>query len=65
VAAARGRRFVPGRSPFAAAREQRHDALGDLVGNHMDTERLTGLIEGGAPSGLPTIETELRSCCVS
>ena len=65
VAAARGRRFVPGRSPFAAAREQRHDALGDLVGNHMDTERLTALIDGGTPSDLPTIETELRSCCAS
>jgi adenosylcobyric acid synthase len=65
VAAARGRRFVPGSTPFAAAREERHDALGDLVANHMDTERLAALIEGGAPSDLPTIETEVRPCCAS
>ena len=65
VAAARGRRFVPGTNPFAAAREQRHDALGDLIGDHVDTDRLVALIEGGAPSDLPTIETEVRPCCAS
>ena len=65
VAAARGRRFVPGSTPFAIAREERHDALGDLIANHMDTERLAALIEGGAPSDLPTIETEVRPCCAS
>jgi adenosylcobyric acid synthase len=65
VAAARGRRFVPGSTPFATVREERHDALGDLIANHMDTERLTVLIEGGAPSDLPTIETEVRPCCAS
>jgi adenosylcobyric acid synthase len=65
VAATRGRQFVPGTSPFAAARDQRHDALGDLIGDHLDTERLVALIEGGAPSDLPTIETEVRPCCAS
>jgi adenosylcobyric acid synthase len=65
VAAARGRRHVPGSTPFAVAREERHDALGDLIANHMDTERLAALIEGGAPSDLPTIETEVRPCCAS
>jgi adenosylcobyric acid synthase len=65
VAAARGRRYVPGSTPFAVAREERHDALGDLIANHMDTERLAALIEGGAPSDLPTIETEVRPCCAS
>jgi adenosylcobyric acid synthase len=65
VAAARGRRFVPGTTSFAAAREERHEALGDLIANHMDTERLAALIEGGAPSDLPTIETEVRPCCAS
>jgi adenosylcobyric acid synthase len=65
VAAARGRRFVPGAAAFADARAARHDLLGDLVARHLDTERLRALIEGGAPSGLPTIETEVRPCCAS
>jgi adenosylcobyric acid synthase len=60
VAAARGRRFVPGGTPFAAARAARLDALGDLVAAHVDTAALVGLIEGGAPAGLPTIETGAR-----
>ena len=57
VAAARGRRFVPGTASFADARAARLDVLGDLVERHMDTERLTTLIEAGVPAGLPTIET--------
>jgi adenosylcobyric acid synthase len=65
VAAARDRRFEPGTTAFADARAARHDALGDLVAGHLDTERLRALIEGGAPSGLPTIETEVRPCCAS
>jgi adenosylcobyric acid synthase len=65
VAAKCGRRFVAGTTPFAAARAARHDALGDLVERHLDTERLRALIEGGPPSGLPTIETEVRPCCAS
>ncbi len=65
VAAQRGRRFVPGTGSFAAARAARLDALGDLIADHVDTERLTALIEGGAPTDLPTIETEVRPCCAS
>jgi adenosylcobyric acid synthase len=65
VAAARGRRFVPGTASFAGARAARLDVLGDLVERHMDTERLTTLIEAGVPAGLPTIETEVRACCAS
>jgi adenosylcobyric acid synthase len=65
VAAARGRRFVPGTTTFAALRAARHDALGDLIAEHLDDRRLTELIEGGPPSGLPTIETEVRACCAS
>jgi adenosylcobyric acid synthase len=60
VGAARGRRFVPGSTPFAAARETRLDALGDLIERHVDTERLRALIAGGVPAGLPTISTEVR-----
>lgn len=63
VAEARGRRFVPGTTPFAAARAARLDALGDLVGDHLDTAALTSLIESGAPIGLPTME--VRQCCAS
>ena len=65
VATARGRRFEPGTGSFAAAREQRLDVLGDLVADHLDTDRLTDLIEGGVPAGLPTIQTEVRPCCAS
>jgi adenosylcobyric acid synthase len=65
VAAARGRPFVPGDTPFAAARAARLDALGDLAAGHLDLDALTGLIEQGAPADLPTIETEVRPCCAS
>ena len=58
VAAARGRRFVPGSTPFAAARAARLDALGDLVSAHLDTEALAQLIDRGAPDKLPTITTK-------
>ncbi len=65
VAAARGRRFVPGTVSFAAIRAAHLDTLGDLVAGHVDTARLTALIEGGVPAGLPTLATEVRPCCAS
>jgi adenosylcobyric acid synthase len=65
VAAARGRRFVPGAGSFAAAREARLDVLGDLVADNVDTARLQELIDGGVPADLPTIRTEVRPCCAS
>jgi adenosylcobyric acid synthase len=65
VAAACGRSFTPGATPFARAREARLDALGDLVADHLDTARLGELIEGGPPADLPTIRTEVRPCCAS
>jgi adenosylcobyric acid synthase len=65
VAAVRGRRFTPGRVAFATARAARLDVLGDLVENHLDTERLTALIEGGIPADLPTVATEVRPCLTS
>ncbi|HEY2600352.1 MAG TPA: cobyric acid synthase [Thermoleophilaceae bacterium] len=60
VAAARGRHFVPGTSAFADTREARLDKLGDLIADHMDTQRLGALIDNGAPADLPTIDTEVR-----
>ncbi|MEA2320008.1 MAG: adenosylcobyric acid synthase [Solirubrobacteraceae bacterium] len=65
VAAVRGRRFTPGVTAFAAAREARLDALGDLVADHVDTARLSALIEAGPPAGLPTLRTEVSACCAS
>jgi adenosylcobyric acid synthase len=65
VATVRGRRFVPGTGSFAAAREARLNVLGDLVEQHLDTARLTALIEGGVPIDLPTIATEMRPCVPS
>ncbi|MFC4062491.1 cobyric acid synthase [Planomonospora corallina] len=56
VAAASGRDFTPAPDTcFAALREQRLDALGDLVERHVDTEALLRLLEGGAPEGLPLL----------
>jgi adenosylcobyric acid synthase len=60
VAQSRGRNFVPGTGSFAAAREARLDVLGDLVERDLDTARLTALIEGGVPPGLPTLQPALE-----
>jgi adenosylcobyric acid synthase len=65
VADRRGLAFVPGQTPFAAVREARLDALGDLVAGNLDTGRLAALIESGPPPDLPTIITEERECCAS
>jgi adenosylcobyric acid synthase len=65
VAAERGRAYVPGDMPFAAARAARLDVLGDLVEQNLDTERLTDLIEQGPPQGLPDVRTEVRPCFAS
>jgi adenosylcobyric acid synthase len=51
-----GRAFTPaGGVCFAAVRESRLDALGDLVANHIDTDALWRLIEHGPPAGLPFV----------
>jgi adenosylcobyric acid synthase len=65
VAGSRGREWIPGTGSFAAAREARFDVLGDLIERHLDTARLTALIEDGVPADLPTITTEVRPCCAS
>jgi adenosylcobyric acid synthase len=65
VAELRGRQFVPGTGTFAEVRERRLDLLGDLVERHLDTDRLTALIEGGVPAGLPTLSTEVLTCSAS
>jgi adenosylcobyric acid synthase len=65
VAERRGIEFIPGTRPFADVRAARLDLLGDLVAEHLDTERLVSLIEGGTPEGLPTVHTEVRECCAS
>jgi adenosylcobyric acid synthase len=57
--------FVPGTTPFAAAREARLDVLGDLVADHLDTAALADLIERGAPADLPTIDPEVPACSAS
>jgi adenosylcobyric acid synthase len=56
VARASGRRFtVAPDTDFAAVREARLDALGDLIAEHADTAALERLIEDGAPAGLPVL----------
>lgn len=65
VAEARGRTFVPGREPFAALRERRLDALGDLVERHIDGDAVLRLLDGGAPTDLPTLTVDAHPCCAS
>jgi adenosylcobyric acid synthase len=53
IAQVAGRDFTPAPgTDFAALREARLDALGDLVERHLDTDAMLRLIEHGAPSGL-------------
>jgi adenosylcobyric acid synthase len=56
VARVAGRSFVVAPdTDFAAVRESRLDALGDLVAEHADTDALWRLIESGPPEGLPRL----------
>jgi adenosylcobyric acid synthase len=61
VAALAGRDFTPAPgTEFAAVREGRLDAFGDLVAAHLDTAALSGLIEGGPVPGLPVLSASLN-----
>ena len=55
VAAATGRRWVPGTRAFEDVRQARLDALGDLVADHLDTDAVLRLLEHGPPPGLPFV----------
>jgi adenosylcobyric acid synthase len=55
VAAAAGRDWTPGTGSFAQVRQDRLDALGDLVADHLDTAAVLRLLERGAPPGLPFV----------
>ncbi len=55
VARACGRAWEPGTELFANVRERRLDALGDLVADHLDTDAVWRLLQGGAPAGLPFV----------
>ncbi|MBA2443062.1 MAG: cobyric acid synthase, partial [Rubrobacter sp.] len=59
VAEARGLDWVPGEEPFAAAREERLDRLGDLVAENVDRDALLRLVERGPPAGMPVIRSQL------
>jgi adenosylcobyric acid synthase len=56
-----GRRFVGAPDvSFAGLRQERLDALGDAVAEHLDTAALTRLIDAGAPADLPTVTIGLN-----
>ncbi len=55
VAAAVGRNWRPGTMAFEDVRQARLDALGDLVADHLDTDEVRRLLDGGAPAGLPFV----------
>jgi adenosylcobyric acid synthase len=60
VAALAGRDFTPAPgTDFAAVREARLDALGDLVTGYLDTAALSRLIEDGPAPGLPSVMASL------
>ncbi len=60
VAARAGRDFTPAPgTDFAAVREARLDALGDLVAGYLDTAALSRLITGGPVPGLPSVVASL------
>ena len=61
VAESRGLDWVPGDEPFAAAREERFEKLGDLVAENVDRETLMRLIEDGPPANLPIVASQLVS----
>jgi adenosylcobyric acid synthase len=56
VAERRGLSFVAGAASFAAVREARLDALGDLVADHAELDALLALIEQGPPAQAPAID---------
>ena len=61
VAALAGRDFTPAPGTvFAAVREARLDALGDLIAGYLDTAALSRLIEAGPVPGLPVLATSLN-----
>lgn len=60
IAGRHGFRVADG-TRFAALRERAVDLLGDLVAEHLDTEKLWRLIDDGIPRGLPTVSACLRS----
>ncbi len=62
VAARRRIAFTPAVVDFGAERERQLDRLGDLVEEHLDTDRLRSLIEGGVPSDLPDLLLERAPC---
>lgn len=59
VARASGRRWLPGTKPFAAIRQARLDALGDLVASHVDEAALLSLVVDGQRAPLPSVVSGL------
>ena len=55
VAGERNFDWRPGDEPFAAAREARLDALGDLIADTLDCDALMRLIDEGPPPDLPIV----------
>ncbi|MCW3013134.1 MAG: cobyric acid synthase [Solirubrobacterales bacterium] len=63
VAARRAIDFVPAPAvSFTAERERQLDVLGDLIEQHLDTDRLRALIERGAGTDLPDLLLERAPC---
>ncbi len=61
VAEVRELDWSAGYTPFAAAREERFERLGDLVAENVDRDALLSLIENGPPPGLPVVRHRLES----
>ena len=61
VAEVRGLDWYPGDTPFAAAREERFEKLGNLVAENVDRDALLWLIENGSSPGLPLLSHRLQT----
>ena len=60
IAARSGKDFIPApENGFADRREARIDAIADLVEEHLDTDRLMALLDGGASAPLPRVSLGL------
>jgi adenosylcobyric acid synthase len=55
VAVRAGRSFTPAPTCFAAVRQRRLDALGDLIADHLDTAAVRALLDSGPPPALPLV----------
>jgi adenosylcobyric acid synthase len=61
IAATSNLDWRPGDQSFATAREAQLEKLGNLVAENVDRDALMRLVDGGPPSGLPFVSSQLSA----